>query len=85
MQVFPEVFQSQELDMVILQSSYKKNGDLDFKIKYKYDKDGNITELSSYKKNGDLGFKFKYKYDKDGNQTELIMIKNFLVELQYCL
>ena len=48
----------------------KPNGQLDSKVFYKHDNNGNNEELISYNGNGDLQFKTKYKYNSRNEETE---------------
>ena len=50
---------------------------LDYKYIYKYDGDGNQTELAKYNSNGALKFKwiYKYEYDSKDNWTKKVQFE----------
>ncbi len=49
---------------------YKSDGNLDYKLLYKYDTNGNVIEEGSYKPNGDINQKSIFEYDTRGNIIE---------------
>lgn len=59
-----------ENNRLVEEQSFDDNDRMTEKRIYKYDNQGNNTELEFYDRNGDLQQRYLYKYDNNGNRIE---------------
>lgn len=59
-----------ENNRLVEEQSFDENGRMTETRLFKYDNQGNNTELEFYDRNGDLQQRYLYKYDNNGNRIE---------------
>ena len=69
---YKHIYKYDSLGNRIQRDNYNENGDLNSKIKAKFDANSVLLEVSKFNIYGGIEYTYTYKYDKEGNPTEVI-------------